>query len=128
MGGEGLSLKIFAEVMDDDPLFSKHIQLSASGARMLAEQARMPQRISEDFFYKRIKWLVYHQASLGQTSCEYRVPAFELGLPIFNPDSVSKALEIRLKKEGWGVRRDALRLQIDWGGAPRSILKSAIRR
>lgn len=110
--------------MQDDPVFSKHMQLSASGARMLAEQARMPQRISEEFFYKRLKWLVYHQASLGQTSCEFRVPAFELGLPLFEPEGVAKALETRLRKEGWGVRRVGQGIQVDWGAAPRGILKS----
>lgn len=114
--------------MDDDPVFSKHMHLTATGARMLADQARIPQRISEDAMYKRIKVLIYQQASHGQTSCEFRIPAFELGLPLYNPGSVSSALEMRLKKEGWGVRRAGLLLQIDWGAAPRGILKATVRR
>ena len=99
-------------------------RMTAAQAREMAERASAPQRICEDHFYRLIKLFIRQQASQGAWACTYSIPGFALGLPLYKPEEVARALEMRLTKEGWRVSRVHLNLEIGWRAAPRTFLKT----
>lgn len=99
-------------------------KLTVSQARELADRAHQPQKVCEEHFYQRIKLFAYQQATMGHYKCSYCVPAFVLGLPLYNVYELVSNLEKRLKKEGWNVKASGTSVEVAWGSAPKLVLKS----
>lgn len=111
--------------MDLNP--SSWTTLTASQARDLADRAHQPQKVCEEHFLNLIKLFIKQQASTGKYECDYNIPGFMLGLPLYDPYELARTLEGRLRREGWKVKRTLLRLTISWASQIKSVIKGLHR-
>lgn len=99
-------------------------RFTVSQARELADRAHQPRQVCEDHFFQLAKVFIQQQASSGRYHCDYNVPGFTLGLPLYNAQEIAQGLERRFRREGWTAKASGTRLRVEWASAYKPVLKS----
>jgi hypothetical protein len=87
---------------------------SANETRKLSHEIRKIFTDLETLTVDRCNKTVREAAKMGSTSCDFKIPSAEIGMPTYNPHALVKPLENTLRKAGYSVITNGYTLSISW--------------
>lgn len=90
-------------------------RLTVQMAQQMTYKAQSPQRVTEEKLYNDCCSKISACAQQGHTQAIFQIPAYSLGLPLYNIRYMRDVLAYRLQREGWKIRtRDPDAIWVGW--------------
>lgn len=79
-------------------------RLTVQMAQQMTYRAQSPLRVTEEKLFNDCCSQIAVCAQQGLTDTVFQVPAYSLGLPLYDPRHLRDVLAYRLQREGWKVK------------------------